>query len=166
MKKLLICAIAITSIIACKKSEDSTPAQLSVTKANVAGTYKITSDISTYSGTTMDNLNGSTIAGTPIPGDYEVCEKDDTYTFTASGNVTNNDAGTACSPATASTTLAYSVDSASKAIVLPSNVGQSGFRSGTVSSLTSTTLVVTNTETITSGGQSITYTNTMTFTKQ
>ena len=49
-----------------------------------------------------------------------------------------------------------------KEVTLPNNVGQSGFTSGTISSLTANGMVVTNTET----QSGISYVNTITFTKQ
>jgi hypothetical protein len=77
MKKFLVIALAIGTIVGCKK-KDETPAQLDVTLANIAGTYKITGDVSVYNGITLDNLNGSTIAGQAIPGISYV----NTITFT------------------------------------------------------------------------------------
>ncbi len=62
---------------------------------------------------------------------------------------------------TATDSLTYTLNTTSKVIVFPSNVGQSGFVSGTISSLTANSMVVTNTTT----DQGITYTNTITFTK-
>ena len=161
MKKILMMmAVATTMFTACKKSDDAPPAQLDVTMANIAGTYKITADQTsgTYAGQTgtIDNFNG----GNGVQG-YAACEKDDTFTFTAAGNASNAEGATSCSPATTASTNPYILNTTTKAINFPSNIGQGGV-SGTVTSLTAGGFVVT--ETMTNSG--VTYTNTTTFTKQ
>lgn len=152
MKKILVMALAIGSFTACKKSDDS-PAQLDVTMANIAGTWKITSESTNVGGTSVDLFNNTSF--------YAVCEKDDTYVFTTGGNVTNNDAGTSCSPITTSTTSAFTVNASTKAINIPSNVGQTGGYNGTVKSLTASAMTVERVSTI--PGTTMTETTTVVF---
>ncbi|MFY7963725.1 MAG: lipocalin family protein [Chitinophagaceae bacterium] len=154
MKKLLVIAFAITALGSCKKSDD-TQAQLEVTAANIAGVYKITAVVEVEGGVTYDRFNGGTLAGgLSYPSDYEACEKDDTFTFTAAGNVTNAEGAVSCTPATPSITAPYTVNTTAKTLT------SFGITS-TVKSLTSSTMVLENTSS--SGG--VTTVTTTTFSK-
>lgn len=154
MKKFLVIALAIGTIVGCKKKDDS-PAQLEVTAANIAGVYKITGETDEISGQSFDRFNGGTIAGVAYPSEYPTCEKDDTFTFTAT-TVTNAEGATSCTPPSTSLTANYTIQSSSKTLSVPS-FGLSGV----VESLTATGMVLTSTTT-TSG---ITVVNKITFTK-
>lgn len=134
MKKLLLVAFAIATLGSCKKSDD-TPAQLEVTAANIAGVYKITADVEVKAGVTYDRFNGGTVGGLAYPSDYETCEKDDTFTFTAAGNVTNAEGTVSCSPATMSITAPYTVNTTAKTLTA---IGITG----TITSLTSAAMII------------------------
>jgi Lipocalin-like domain len=140
MKKILMMmAIATTTFTACKKSDD-TPAQLEVTAANIAGMYRITASVEVIGGVTYDRFNGGAVGGLTYPSDYETCEKDDTFTFTAAGTVTNAEGATSCTPPTSSATYPYTLNTSAKTI---SVLGQTS----TIKSLTSTTMVLETTNT-------------------
>jgi hypothetical protein len=148
MKKfLMLMAIATTTFTACKKSDDA-PSQLDVTMANIAGVYRLTGVISVEGGLTYDRFNGGTIGGMAYPSDYENCEKDDTFTFTASGNVTSAEGATSCIPPTASQTATYTVQTSTKTLSIP----LFGL-TGNIESLTSAGMVFK--QTTTSGGLTI-----------
>ena len=152
MKKLLVIALAIGALSSCKKSDDGA-AQLEVTAANMVGVYKITGDVEVANGVTYDRYNGGSISGVAYAG-YDACEKDDTFTFTAT-TVTNSEGAISCSPATTTATVPYTVTTSTKAISIPFVI------SGTVKSLTAASLVIESTST--SG--SITTVKTVTLTK-
>ena len=154
MKKFLVIALAIGSIVGCKKKDD-TPAQLEVTAANIAGVYKITAETEVINNVSFDRYNGGTIGGQTYAAEYETCEKDDTFTFTAT-NVTSSEGATSCTPPTPSLNATYVVQTSSKTLSIPSF----GI-SGTIESLTATGMVLKSTET--SGG--ITSVTTTTFSK-
>ena len=152
MKKFLVIALAIGTIVGCKKKDDG-PAQLEVTAANIAGVYKLTAEVEVISGVTYDRFNGGTIAGVAYRSDYETCEKDDTYTFTTT-NVTIAEGATSCTPPTSSVTLPYTFSTSAKTVTLD---GQTA----TVKSLTANTMVA-ETSTTTSG---VTIVSTSTYSK-
>ena len=152
MKKLVVIALAIGALSSCKKNDEA--AQLEVTAANIAGVYKLTADIDVKGGVTYDRFNGGTNGGVAYPSDYETCEKDDTYTFTATGNVTSAEGATSCTPPTSPLSFSYTVNTAAKTIII---LGQAA----TVKSLTSTTMVV---ESSSTSGSVVTV-NTLTYSK-
>lgn len=156
MKKLLVIALAIGALASCKKSDD-TPAQLEVTLANVAGVYKLTGSVEVIGGVSYDRYNGGTTsAGLSYTSDYQNCEKDDTFTFTATGTVSTAEGATSCTPPTSSLTSSYTVQTSTKTISIPLlGLG------GTIESLTSAQMVLK--ETSASGG--VTTVHTYTFSR-
>ena len=142
MKKLFVISSALLMFASCKKNDDAS-AQLEVTMANVAGLYKITGDITVEGAVTYDNFNGGATGAPSYPSDYDVCEKDDTYNFIVSGTVTKAEGATSCTPPSPSVSSSYVVQTSSKLINIPS-FGLSG----TIESLTSSTLVIKETSTV------------------
>jgi hypothetical protein len=152
MKKLLVIALAIGAMTSCSKSDSSTSTQLEISRANIAGVYRITADVVLDLGITYDKFNGGTNGGTTYAG-YPDCKKDDTYTFTTTDVITAEGANL-CTPATASTTSTYAVQPSSKYI---SALGITG----TIESLTANKMVIKVEQTV----MGDTFVRTITFSK-
>lgn len=134
MKKIIaIFATAIIFIGCDKKDDDPVVPSLEVVTNNMVGTYKITAATATQAGITVDVFNNNSF--------FPACQRDDTYTLTAttstSGGYNVTDAGVACSPTT-TTTGTYSVNTAAKTITINTSTAQTA----DVVSLTATTMVL------------------------
>lgn len=151
MKRILIAALAIASITSCKK-EDEAPAELAVTMANMAGTWKITAESVAFAGTTTDIFNSMA---------YQACERDDVYIFAAAGTVKNEEGIINCVPATSSITMPFTLNTTTKIVGLPPTVASGGYTAGLVKSLTANTMVIEQTTTV----AGITYTYAVTLSK-
>lgn len=141
MKKLLFsAAIAALALTSCKK--DKGDEAKAITKENIIGTYKLTALEIKALGQTINGLD-----------QLEACQKDDLHILKSGDEYQYSDVGTKCDPD----------GSGTGSWILTGNIiNIDGEYSGTVSSLTSTQMVVT--ESATEGG--ITYSSTMTFTRQ
>ena len=85
MKNLLFFLLTAISISGCSKNESATKDP--ITMQSLAGNYKITA---------------ATVSGIDILSTYlEACKADDIYTLNADGTYTIADAGTACTPTSA-----------------------------------------------------------------
>lgn len=85
MKNILFLFLVTVSISGCSKSENS--AQATVTMQSLAGNYKITA---------------ATVGGIDILSTYLMpCQADDVYTLNADGTYAIADAGTVCTPTSA-----------------------------------------------------------------
>lgn len=134
MKKVLIAFSVVAFVAACKKSEDNnTPTNLTVTKANIAGTYKVTAATFTPDGTTVDV---DVFSDTSI---YKTCKKDDLLKFDTASYYTYTDAGVVCSPNGSTAPSLYS---------LSANVLTYAGKDYTVASLTSAQLIITRRDSI------------------
>jgi hypothetical protein len=145
MKKILFFVLAAGIFPGCDKNDDTT-ASLDVTMANVAGNYKITAATMSSGGGSVDIFNNATF--------FDVCDRDDVYGFTASGNYTVTDAGVQCSPANTDAGT-YTVNTGAKTITIDGEIW-------TVTSLTSSRMVATQSNFMGSAGA----TGTVTFTRQ
>jgi hypothetical protein len=125
MKKLLVIALAIGTIVGCKKKDDS-PAQLDVTAANIAGNYAVTGEITTTDGVAINTFDASY----PNP-----CDKQNTYAYSQSGSVIMTDGCTGLAQSDS-----YTI-SGNKLIF-------NGADYTTISSLTANNLELTETDTI------------------
>lgn len=134
MKKILFLFATAFVFIGCDtKDDDPIVPSLEVVTNNMVGTYKITAATATQSGITVDFFNN--------PSFFPACQKDDTYTLTATtsttGAYTIADGTVACSPTT-NTTGTYSVNTAAKTITINTSTSQTA----DVVSLTATTMVL------------------------
>lgn len=94
MKKIIIAVIVMAAIVSCKKNETTNAsANITVSLSNIAGNWKVTDATFTQAGSS---------AAVNTYSSYPVCNKDDIFNFTAAGNYTITDAGTVCSPTSAS----------------------------------------------------------------
>jgi hypothetical protein len=102
MKKFLLIPVVFAALLTgCSKSDSATSTNCDITKANIAGSYKITAikykvspalpEIDAYSNFLQD------------------CQKDDIYVLNANGTANYNDAGVSCSPS-GSTTGTWSLN--------------------------------------------------------
>lgn len=141
MKKIIIAVTIITVIAACKKNDDNnTPTNLTVTKANIAGTYKVTAATFTPNGTTVDvDVFSDT-------GVYKTCKKDDLLKFDTASFYTYTDAGIVCSPNGSTAPSIYS---------LSANTLTYAGKDYTVASLTTAQLIITRTDSIPFNGSYI-----------
>lgn len=141
MKKILFVFSVIVVVVACKKSEDNnTPTNLAVTKANIAGTYKVTAATFTPNGTTVEvDVFSDT-------GVYKTCKKDDLLKFDTASYYTYTDAGIVCSPNGSAAPSLYS---------LSGNTLTYEAKDYTVATLTSAQLIITRTDSIPFNGSYI-----------
>lgn len=132
MKKLLFIFATAFVFIGCeKKDDDPVVPSLEVTTNNMVGVYKITAVTANQAGFSVDVFNSY----------FDPCEKDDTYTLTATTSTTGGynvtDAGTTCTPPTTMSGT-YSVNTAAKTLTINTSTAQTA----DVVSLTATTMVL------------------------
>ncbi len=103
MKKIFITLSVVALVIAaCKKNETSTEPTVPLTKANIAGTYKVTAATFTPSGSSVDfNIFDDTSV-------YKTCKKDDLLIFDTT-NYRYSDVGTICNPNGSTTSSPYTL---------------------------------------------------------
>jgi lipocalin-like protein len=88
MKKIFILtAISVLFILGCKKTK---PTSCTTDTASIAGSYKITAVTYKASSSSPEIDYFNTL--------FDVCERDDIYTFQTNGNYQVKDAGVVCSP--------------------------------------------------------------------
>ncbi|MCE3283738.1 MAG: hypothetical protein K0Q66_2475 [Chitinophagaceae bacterium] len=144
MRKLLV-LVVLAAFISCEPKKDPVAPSLSVTNANVAGSYKITAATASMGGFTQDVYNNASV--------FPPCQKDDVHTLTTGGAYTVVDGAVTCSPST-NYTGTYTVNTAANTITL-------GTQTCNVIDLTATTIVVSQPNFM---GSSVTVT--ATYTKQ
>jgi hypothetical protein len=89
MKKLFLGAMALSLLaVSCKK--DDTPANVTPTKENLTGSYKLTA-MTVQGNNVFDNANDNMNI-------YESCQRDDIYKLNADMTYQVVDAGTVCNP--------------------------------------------------------------------
>jgi len=142
MKKIFTICIAIVSLTSCKKNDEALP-QLEINKANIAGTYLLTGATEAVDGVVKDIY----------ASEIETCEKDNTHTYTASGNYSYVDAGLQCTPPSSPINAIYTITG--------NEISMLGEK-GIIESLTAKNLIYSITEVF--GGK--TYKVTFTFTRQ
>jgi hypothetical protein len=121
MKKGIL-ALSLLALVftSCKKDDDE-PQQITPTKENVTGSYKITA---------------MTINGIDFWSSLDACEKDDVYKANADLSFDRQDAGTVCSPDNSYTGGTWSISG--------STVNFNDEVSGTITSWDGSTMVVTD----------------------
>lgn len=147
MKKKLFTVLVVAALFSCKKSDDTAPveASLDINIANLTGSYKLTSSLKN-DGTTNTDLY-STMAD---------CQKDDVYTYGATGNFTRAEAALVCSPTNAEVGT-YTLTGTQVTYAIAGNTFVE-----TISKITATKLTTTSSY----GFGSTTYTVTSVYTKQ
>ena len=125
MKKIIFITLAITTIVSCKKKEDSN-GEIDRTMSNIAGNYNVTAEITTTNGVSINSYDSS------YP---RLCDKISVYSFTEFGNVTMADSCTGLSK-----NDSYGIDGNS--LIFNAN------EFNTITSLTNNNLILTNTDTL------------------
>jgi len=129
MKKFLVIALAIGTIVGCKKKDDSTT-QSEVTSANIAGKYKVTDETTSTNGVTINTFNTVTD-----------CQRKSSLTLGATGSLAIADS---CGLGLSGSSYTYTLSNS----MLILNLGGSVSRElGKVTSLTSTGMTLTETDT-------------------
>lgn len=90
MKKLFLSlsVVALLTATSCNKDSDDVPQQITPTKENLVGTYKISSII----------MQTGSSPGVDVFSSFDACEKDDLYKLNANMTYEVEDAGTECTP--------------------------------------------------------------------
>jgi hypothetical protein len=145
MKKFLFsAAVAVLALSSCKKDKASDT--LAITKENIVGTYKLTGMDITAAGQTRSIYNET----------FDACERDDLFAFKAGNIGAYTDAGEKCDLVNEPQEFKWSLNGTTLAVENDEEIG------GTISSLTSKQMVVT--QTVSAFG--ISSTTTMTYTRQ
>ncbi|RZJ91221.1 MAG: hypothetical protein EOO60_08205 [Hymenobacter sp.] len=126
---LLVTAVGLASLASCKKDAETTPA-LSKTDLLTAKSWKVT-DI---------KVSGQSIYATPL---FAACDKDDLVKFNASKSATFDEGTLKCDPTTPQSRTG-SWDFTSSETKLKVTDPDGTVAEGTIGTLTSTTLIVTD----------------------
>jgi Lipocalin-like domain len=140
MKKTIL-ALCVLGLVFTSCKKDKQNEQVTPTKENLTGTYKMTAATMAYSGASADIFNDDNF--TPA------CHRDDIYHMNAADSYAIEDAGTVCSPS--------SEDSGNWSLESSSTLNING-EAGTIKSWNGKTLVVEVTDS--SSGAPITYSST------
>ncbi|RZK30321.1 MAG: hypothetical protein EOO63_07050 [Hymenobacter sp.] len=159
MKKLLLFALCVASLSACKKDSENTPSKMDLITAK---NWRVTAATTTTTVTTTGS--SPTVTTTNDYAQYDPCEKDNFYKFNTNKTLIFDEGPTKCNPSSPQTSTITWDFNGDQTKLITGTASSSSSSSDDILELSATTLRLRTMDSYTSGSTTSSSVGTVTFT--